>query len=1467
MNEETLFHLAREKPTGERAAFLDEACAGDAALRQRMEMLLRAHDASGSFLERPALEGMAAAGGALDQQALPPHHPESAAEAATLARGEPSLAGPAPGTKVRYFGDYELLEEIARGGMGVVYKARQVSLNRTVAVKMILSGQLAGEAEVKRFHAEAEAAAQLQHPNIVAIHEIGEHEGQHYFSMDCVEGEDLADRVRNGPLPACEAAGLLKTIAEAVEYAHRQGILHRDLKPSNVLIDQAGRPRITDFGLAKRMTADEGATQTGQVLGSPRYMPPEQAAGRRGEVGPASDVYSLGAILYHLLTGRAPFVAEAMQEILRQVLNDAPLAPRRLNPGVPRDLETICLKCLEKEPGHRYPTAAALAEDLGRFLNDEPVRARRVTAVERGSRWLYKRRRGLAAALGVTLAAGIVFGVIEWRQSLNRQRESLLEQARTISQTTAPDRRFPALAALEQAARIRPGPDLRNEYLRCLDMPALQPWPPPADGSTDGWWPKVSGCIVAGHFAFCGGDDRMVGVCQEAGDRKPTSAAWIFDSATGRKISRVPGAPEFMQVIALSGDGRWLLGRTPTDKIEPLSDGTWPIPSAAQFWDLSEQRLVGEIPDSKTLLQAAFDLKGGRMAVIRGDTSAFRPSRISVYELATLKVIGEWDSASPVIGLAFHPAQPLLAASVYDSSGGPETQRLVLWNLPKGDPAASLTLTSTGGVHHDREEAVPAFSADGRVLLVADRDGTIKAWDMMPRGTNDPPLEILSIPAHKGIVRAIRPSPDGRWLASAGMDGQLKIWDLTTGKLVIEETVEIWGYYFRRLCEQASLEWSPSGARLFSNAPDRLGFHAREFVPPISSSFRLVRGEASLAFSPDERYLSGGSFSALIDLETPSARPTWLVPGRSGGLQAFSPDSKTLWTATGPRKSAADPVESEQTGLGGREIARDQPDGTRQFKALGFEASGRRLAAGAESGFELKVVETDTGRECWTRTGQFTVPQSQGRHRAEFLATPGGGRLPLVFGTQPWCREHVIQSRDWATGDLVAQQRTKGTIDRFAFLRGGAFEAVPPSVWQDLGQAGMNAHDVEHGFIFSSNDAVAAISASNTVRIYQVDDWRLRATIPRSLQSAAGGDCRHGLTLNHEGTRVAGFDGTNDLKVWSAVDGTELGRVDGQRVGFWFVKSGKEDDALLLVRFSDYPALRVMSWIPGGEPRPVCTLEAEDVARVLVSVDGGRIVGIRQREEAGGASFHFEVWALPGGELAGKWTLTLAHPAMGTDRGSPRLSPDGKRLAFLHEYERDLVWEVESGRERLPLEGREALRFSRDGGYLLSGRRVFDLASQTVLFTARETGKEVRPQCVVLADGARLLAIGDNERLRLHDPRTGQTLSFPDPNEKNKTVDYLALPSGKLFAAACDGTASTLACAGEDGVIRLLNPRTGAERAAIPTGKMWNEVALSLGGRWLAAAGASGEIRVWELALVREKLRQAGLDWPEEKGR
>ena len=239
--------------------------------------------------------------------------------------------------------------------MGVVFQATQISLNRPVALKMILAGQLADETDVKRFHSEAEAAANLDHPGIVPIFEVGQHEGQHYFSMGFVEGQSLAQRLAEGPLPAREAAALIRSrSAEAIAYAHQRGVIHRDLKPANILLDADGNPRVTDFGLAKRVQADSGLTGSGQIMGTPSYMPPEQAGGKRGEVGPAADVYSLGATLYALITGRPPFQAATAMDTVLQVLNDEPVPPRRLNATIPRDLETICLKCLEKEPGKRY---------------------------------------------------------------------------------------------------------------------------------------------------------------------------------------------------------------------------------------------------------------------------------------------------------------------------------------------------------------------------------------------------------------------------------------------------------------------------------------------------------------------------------------------------------------------------------------------------------------------------------------------------------------------------------------------------------------------------------------------------------------------------------------------------------------------------------------------------------------------------------------------------------------------------------------------------------------------------------------------------------------------------------------------------------------------------------------------------------------------------------------------------------
>jgi hypothetical protein len=274
------------------------------------------------------------------------------------------------------FGDYELLEEIGRGGMGVVYRARQQTLGRDVAVKMILRGNLASESDRERFAAEAQAAARLDHPGIVPVYEVGEVQDRPYFSMKYVSGTTLAQRLADGPLPPREAARLLSTVARGIHFAHLRGVLHRDLKPSNILIDTDGEPHVTDFGLAKQIEAGETLTKTGAVLGTPAYMAPEQAAGQRGQVGPASDVYSLGVILYHMLTGRPPFQAASPGEMVLLVLEQDPVPPRMLNPKADRDLEMICLRCLQKPIDLRYPSAAALADDLDAYLNNESISAR-----------------------------------------------------------------------------------------------------------------------------------------------------------------------------------------------------------------------------------------------------------------------------------------------------------------------------------------------------------------------------------------------------------------------------------------------------------------------------------------------------------------------------------------------------------------------------------------------------------------------------------------------------------------------------------------------------------------------------------------------------------------------------------------------------------------------------------------------------------------------------------------------------------------------------------------------------------------------------------------------------------------------------------------------------------------------------------------------------------------------------------
>jgi serine/threonine protein kinase len=357
--------------------------------------------------------------------------------------------------QVKYFGDYELIEEIARGGMGVVYRARQISLNRAVALKMILSNNLATRTDIQRFRNEATAMANVDHPNLVRIFEVGEHETRHYYSMQLIEGSSLAGRLSDFAIPKIPPKGfngraylrvsflkvvrLVATLARAVHHAHERGIMHRDLKPANILIDHSGEPHITDFGLAKQLSGGVDLTLTGMVIGTPSYMAPEQTQGRAAKLTPATDTYGLGAILYLLLTGQPPFNSDNPIETMQQVISKDPVHPSTINPLVDKDLETICLKCLEKDPKRRYETAQALAEDLDRWERGEPVKARPTNLYMRMGKWVKRHPRVSIASLSAVLVAGVFAGV-QFFHPPEDKLDAAMKQLNTILQQSGTDK-------------------------------------------------------------------------------------------------------------------------------------------------------------------------------------------------------------------------------------------------------------------------------------------------------------------------------------------------------------------------------------------------------------------------------------------------------------------------------------------------------------------------------------------------------------------------------------------------------------------------------------------------------------------------------------------------------------------------------------------------------------------------------------------------------------------------------------------------------------------------------------------------------------------------------------------------------------------------------------------------------------------------------------------------------------------
>jgi eukaryotic-like serine/threonine-protein kinase len=718
-------------------------------------------------------------------------------------RGEPPPALFPASAGGRRIGQYELLEEIGRGGMGVVYKARQAGLDRVVAVKVILSGEYSGPHERDRFLTEAAAAGSLQHPNIVQVHEVGEQDGRPYLAMEWVDGDSLAAKLGGAPWPAREAARHVETLARAMHHAHERGVVHRDLKPANILLSADGTPKITDFGLARRLPLSEAAantpqnrTTTGAVLGTPSYMAPEQAAGDSGAVGPAADVYALGAILYELLTGRPPFQGGGVLDTLLQVRTQEPVPPTRLQPRLPRDLEKICLKCLHKTPQKRYATALELADDLRRFLAGEPIRARAVTIWERAAKWARRRPTvaALLAAVVVTTAVGLGAFLWSWRQTLDaldqtskaRDREHDARQkveATLAARTVALARQAWMGDQLDEACRLLEEcpVEYQDREWRYLDRVCR--------GCLMCLRPGTAGFQYGAAVAWS--SDGVYLASTAISERKTANVQVnLWDAVTGRRIRAFGALDDVAQAtLAFTEDSRQLIvaGRQNSILSDPLLRPQQMETSVRVLDLLSGEELHTSMGrhTSPTMLLS----EDGCYLAQKGVDG------IIVWDVAAGRELLNWPPSRVAPGgtMAAQGGRRVLAVCGWDA--------VRLWDMTMGE-SVDPKLSIAGSVF------APAFNLSGNrlagVSAVKAADGGmdyfVSVWNL------DTGQEILKFPTPANTM-GLKFSRDGGRLAGCVATGKVLVWDAATGRKQLT---------FRGRTSVSDLAFSPDGTRLAS---------------------------------------------------------------------------------------------------------------------------------------------------------------------------------------------------------------------------------------------------------------------------------------------------------------------------------------------------------------------------------------------------------------------------------------------------------------------------------------------------------------------------------------------------------------------------------------------------------------------------------------------------------------------------
>jgi len=921
--------------------------------------------------------------------------------------------------------------------MGVVYKARQISLNRLAALKMVRAGAFASPQELARFKAEAQAVAQLQHPNIVQIFEVGEVDGLPYFSLEFVEGGSLDKVIAGQPQPVRKAAALVETLARAIHYAHQHNIVHRDLKPANVLLMADGSPKITDFGLAKQLEGDSGQTRSGQVMGTPQYMAPEQAAGRTKEVGPAADIYSLGVILYEMLTGRPPFLAPSTMEILHQVMSVEPVAPRRLQAQVPCDLETICLKCLEKEIGRRYASAAALADDLKLFLAGEPIRARAVGTIERAWKWA-KRRPAVAVMSTVTaLAVVLGFSAVTWRWQLvehalrqaedARQSEMRQRQAAVNAQKAEAKQSYfnrIALADLEwERANVT-----RVTELLALCSPEFRGWE----------WYRLNRLCSSSQSVLKTGRCSTVSWHRDgrhlltAGSSK---AAIVWDTVTGAESLTLRGHKNSVVTASWSPDGRRL--------------ATGSYDKTAKIWDAASGRQVFSFEShTNAILSVSWSLdckylatgsedgtvkiwdadKGCEKQMLRGHTRGVKticwnPDGKRVATGSEDRSIKIWNilTGEQYLTLKDKKVWPIYYSLAWSRDG----ERLAsasqlnaeVWRPPANEPV--LTLDG----HTEHVKSID-WSPDEKYLATGSLDRTARVWDVS-KGEN-----VLTLRGHTAGVESVAWNPNGKQLATASLDGTTRIWNvssdqgivsitspyvhwlswnpdgrrLATGSWTEKPEIRIWdaktGALIRSinglaphllgisntswLWNPESISWSPDGLRLAAGMPDKT---VSIFTALTGSEDIKLKGHADhvypVSWSSNGNRLATGSLDSTARIwDVSSGETAFVLKGHHKAVSsvAWSPDDKRLATAS---LDGSVKIWDSSTGI---EIRTIRFGNAPSISARWSPAGDRLIVTSSSSVDGPKIVDAASGSEL------FTLKGHAGRINLASWS-PGGKRL------------------------------------------------------------------------------------------------------------------------------------------------------------------------------------------------------------------------------------------------------------------------------------------------------------------------------------------------------------------------------------------------------------------------------------------------------------------------------------------